>query len=195
MASGRTFLPHSAVIGILLNADDLQVSAAAKCVAMVVDKGEGTDACAEINHSATGHLDREVTGERLRREERAGNAVDVVRALLLVVEDEHALVERQNDFLQVGARLRVQGCNWSINSPSTISQTQQKQPDLGPSIFKCRYLSRRAYSSGCKEARRSRKRPPGVVAPASVYAAAGCSQGFKTTFVQRSRLSRNIRYA
>ena len=51
----------------------------------------------------------EVAGERLRSEERAGDAVDVVGALLPVVEDEHTLIERQNVFLQVGARLRMQG--------------------------------------------------------------------------------------
>ena len=35
--------------------------------------------------------------------------VDVVRAPLPVVEDEHALIECQDAFLQVGARLLMQG--------------------------------------------------------------------------------------
>jgi hypothetical protein len=42
-------------------------------------------------------------------EEGAGDAVDVVGALLPVFEDKEALIERQNVLLKIGARLRMQG--------------------------------------------------------------------------------------
>jgi hypothetical protein len=67
------------------------------------------DASAQIDDPAAFHFDREVASERLGREERAGDAVDMVGALLPVFEDKQAFIERQNVCLEVGARLRMQG--------------------------------------------------------------------------------------